>query len=148
MMLLHTKNNWSPSLPRRKPKLLEANAAAHQKRTPKTSESLPLKKNAQLLDTKAAAFQTQCHQHLTEEENKIAIQIKPFAATLSEKIDLDQPTNKFLRDHFYKGPTLKLAYYDCCSWLIIIVALSIHVQQYSMMNWDQTLKHQPCGTEF
>jgi hypothetical protein len=57
-----------------------------------------------------------CNQHLTaEEEKKIAAQIKSFAATLNETIDLDQPTIEFLRDHFDKDPTLALAYYHCCS---------------------------------
>jgi hypothetical protein len=30
-------------------------------------------------------------------------------------IHLDQATVKFLRDNFFKDPTLALAYYHCCS---------------------------------
>jgi hypothetical protein len=50
-----------------------------------------------------------------EEEKKIAAQIKSFAATLNETIDLDQPTIELLRDFFNKDPKLALAYYHCCS---------------------------------
>ncbi len=52
---------------------------------------------------------------MTEEEKKISAQIKPVAATLYEKIDLNKPTVKFLREHFYKDPILALAYFYCCS---------------------------------
>jgi hypothetical protein len=111
MMLLHTKNTGSPFLQRKKSQILDKDAAAHQKQL----ESLPPKKMAQLLDSDAAAHQTQCHQHLAEEEKRIAIQIKSFATTLYEKIDLDLPIIIFLWDNFYKDPTLALAYYHCCS---------------------------------
>ncbi len=57
----------------------------------------------------------QCHQHLTEEEKKISAQIRSVAATLYERVDLDKPTVEFLREHFYKDPTLALAYLYCCS---------------------------------
>jgi hypothetical protein len=66
------------------------------------------------LETNAEAHQKQCNQHLTEEEKNIAAQIKSFATTLNETIDLDQPTIEFLRDHIYKEPTLVFAYYHCC----------------------------------
>jgi hypothetical protein len=57
----------------------------------------------------------QCHDHLTEKEKKISAQIRSIAATLYEKVDLDKPTVEFLREHFYKDPTLALAYFYCCS---------------------------------
>ena len=57
----------------------------------------------------------QRHEHLTEEEKKISTQIRTVAATLYEKVDLDKPTVKFLREHFYKDPTLALAHFYCCS---------------------------------
>jgi hypothetical protein len=57
----------------------------------------------------------QRHEHLTEEEKKILAQIRTVAATLYEKVDLDKPTVEFLREHFYKDPTLVLAYIYCCS---------------------------------
>jgi hypothetical protein len=37
-----------------------------------------------------------------------------YAATLHNIIHLDQATVKFLRDNFFKDPTLALAYYHCC----------------------------------
>jgi hypothetical protein len=57
----------------------------------------------------------QRHEHLTEEEKKIAAQIRSVAATLYEKVDLDKPTVEFLCEHFYKDPTLALAYFYCCA---------------------------------
>ncbi len=57
----------------------------------------------------------QRHEHLTEEEKKIFAQIRSVATTLYERVDLNKPTNKFLREHFYKDPTLALAYFYCCS---------------------------------
>ncbi len=57
----------------------------------------------------------QRHEHLTEEKKKISAQIRSVAATLYEKNDLDKPTVKFLRKHFFKDPTLALAYFYCCS---------------------------------
>ena len=57
----------------------------------------------------------QHHEHLTEEEKKISAQIRSVAATLYEKNDLDKPTVKFLHEHFFKDPTLALAYFYCCS---------------------------------
>ncbi len=57
----------------------------------------------------------QRREHLTEEEKKIAAQIRSVAATLYERVDLDKPTVEFLREHFYKDPTLALAYFYCCS---------------------------------
>jgi hypothetical protein len=89
---------------------LETDAAAHQKH----GVSLPPEKKAQFLHTDAAAHQSQCHQHLTEEERKIAAQIKSVAAILYETIDLDQPTIEFLTNHVSKDSTLALAYCHCC----------------------------------
>ncbi len=53
----------------------------------------------------------QRHEHLTEEEKKISAQIRSVAAILYEKNDLDKPTVEFLREHFFKDPTLALAYF-------------------------------------
>jgi hypothetical protein len=41
----------------------------------------------------------QRHEHLTEEEKKISTQIRSVAATLYEKVDLNQPTVEFLHEH-------------------------------------------------
>ena len=57
----------------------------------------------------------QHHEHLTEEDKKISAQIRSVAATIYEKVDLDKPTVEFLREIFYKDPTLALAYFYCCS---------------------------------
>ncbi len=57
----------------------------------------------------------QRHEHLTEEEKKIYAQIRSVATTLYKRVDLDKPTVEFLHDHFYKDPTLELAYFYCCS---------------------------------
>jgi hypothetical protein len=57
----------------------------------------------------------QRHEHLTEEEKKISAHISSVAATLYEKVDLNKPTVEFLLEHFYKDPTLALAYFHCCS---------------------------------
>jgi hypothetical protein len=96
---------------------LTIDAAAHKKQY----ELLPSKKKARLMEIKAE----QCHEHLTEEEKKISAQIRSVAATLYEKVDLDKPTVEFLREHFYKDPTLALAF---------IVVQQILVLQYLMAN--------------
>jgi hypothetical protein len=57
----------------------------------------------------------QRHDHLTEEEKKVSVQIRSVAATLYERDDLDKPTVEFLREHFYKDPTLALSCYYSCS---------------------------------
>jgi hypothetical protein len=57
----------------------------------------------------------QCHEHVTEEEKKITAQIRSVVATLYKTVDLDKPTVEFLREHFYKDPTLTLAHFYCCS---------------------------------
>ncbi len=57
----------------------------------------------------------QHHEHLTEDEKKVLAQIRSVATTLYEKVSHDKPTVEFLREHFYKDPTLALAYFYCCS---------------------------------
>jgi hypothetical protein len=68
-------------------------AAAHKKQY----ELLPPEKKARLIETKAE----QCHEHLTEEEKRISVQIRSVAATLYEKVDLNKQTVEFLREHFF-----------------------------------------------
>jgi hypothetical protein len=89
---------------------------------------LSTEKKARLIKTKAE----QLHEHLTEEEKKISTQINSVAATLYERVDLDKPTVEFLREHFYKDPTLALVY----------------VWQYSMTNYNQMLIDQSYGIAF
>jgi hypothetical protein len=55
----------------------------------------------------------QRHEHLTEEEKNIFAQIRSVATTLYERVDLNKPTVEFLHEHFYKDPTLALAYFYC-----------------------------------
>jgi hypothetical protein len=92
---------------KQKGQIKSINAAAHKKQ----HELLPPEKKARLMEIRTE----QCHEHLTEEEKRISTQIRSVAATLYEKVDLKQPTVEFLRDHFYKDPTLALAYFYCCS---------------------------------
>jgi hypothetical protein len=99
------------------------NSAEHKKQY----ELLPPEKKARLMETKTE----QRHEHLTEEEKKISAQIRSVAATLYERVDLDKPTVEFIRELFYKDPTLALAYF--------IVVQQILVWQYSMTNYNQTL---------
>ncbi len=82
----------------------------------------------------------QRHEHLTEEEKNISAQIRTVDATLYEKVDLDKPTVEFIREHFYKDPTLALAYF--------IVVQQILAWQYSMTNYNQKLMDQSHGTHF
>ncbi len=77
----------------------------------KQYELLPPEKKARRMEIRTE----QRHEHLTEEEKKISAQIRSVAATLCEKVDLDKPLVEFLREHFYKDPTLALAYFYCCS---------------------------------
>jgi hypothetical protein len=79
--------------------------------TKKQCELLSPEKKARLMETRAE----QRYKHLTEEEKKISAQIRSFAATLYKRVDLDKPTVEFLREHFYKDPTLALAHFYCCS---------------------------------
>ena len=57
----------------------------------------------------------QHHEHLTEEGTRITAQIRSVAASLYESVDLHESTVEFLCEHFYKTPTLALAYFYCCS---------------------------------
>jgi hypothetical protein len=79
--------------------------------TKKHYELLPPEKKARLMETRAE----QRHEHLTEEEKKISAQIRSVAATLYKTVDFGKPTVEFLHEHFYKDPTLALAYFYCCS---------------------------------
>ncbi len=81
--------------------------AAHKRKY----QLLSPEKKTRLKENKAE----QGHEHLTEEEKKISAQIRSVAATPYEIVDLDKPTVEFLREHFYKDPTLALAYFYCCS---------------------------------
>jgi hypothetical protein len=89
-----------------KGEVMTINVAAHKKQY----ELLPPEKKARLMETKTE----QRHEHLTEEEKKISTQIRSVAATLYERVDLNKPTVEFIREHFYKDPTLALAYFYCC----------------------------------
>jgi hypothetical protein len=100
---------WESLPPKKKARILEAGAVGHQQ----YQESLPPKKKARILEANAAGHQ-QYRKSLNEDEN-IAMQIKYYAATLHNMIDIDQATIEFLRDHFYKDPSLELVYYHCCS---------------------------------
>ncbi len=72
---------------------------------------LPPEKKARRVETRAE----QRHEHLTEEEKIFFAQIRSVAATLYKRVDLNKPTVEFLCEHFYKDPTLALAYFYCCS---------------------------------
>jgi hypothetical protein len=82
-------------------------AAVHKKQY----ELLHLEKKAQHMEIRTE----QHHEHLAEEEKRITAQIRSVAATLYERVDLDKSTVEFLREHFYKDPTLALAYFYCRS---------------------------------
>jgi hypothetical protein len=98
----HKKQQKSLS-PEQKGQIKSINAAVHKRKY----ELLPPEKKARLTKTKTE----QCHEHLTEEEKRISAQIRSVAATLYEKVDLDKPNGEFLCEHFYKDPTLALAYF-------------------------------------
>ncbi len=106
-MLLHTKKHRESFSSEQKREIKSINAAA----TIKKYELLPPEKKARHIETRAE----QRHEHMTEEEKKISTQIRSVAATLYEKVDIDKPTIEFLREHFYKDPTLALTYFYCCS---------------------------------
>ncbi len=98
----HKKHQESLS-PERKVQVMTIDAAAHKKQY----NLLPPEKKARLMETKAEKH----HEHLTEEEKNITAQIRSVAATLYKTVDLDKPTVEFLREYFYKDPTLALAYF-------------------------------------
>ncbi len=125
----HLKYRKSLS-PDQKVQVLKTDASKHKKQRKTLSSEL----KAQIKSTDAAAHKkqyklhppekkTRCmeiitekrHEHLTEEDKKIAAWIRCVAATLYEKVDLDKATFEFLREHFYKDPSLALAYFYCCS---------------------------------
>jgi hypothetical protein len=106
-MLPHTKKHQESLSSEQKVQVMTNNATAHKKQY----ELLPPEKKARCMEI----WTEQRHEHLTEEEKKISAQIRSVAATLYEKVDLDKPTVEFLCDHFYKDPTLALAYFYRCS---------------------------------
>jgi hypothetical protein len=102
--------------------------------------------------SKAHGIRTeQRHEHLTEEEKKISAQIRSVAATLYEKNDLDKPTVEFLREHFYKDPTLALTYFYCCATdprgAIFIDELQPDVDTSVVWNRISNLIGSPIGQE-
>ncbi len=101
------KNHRKSLSPEQKGKVMAIDVAAHKKQY----ELLPLEKKSRLMETRAE----QHHDYLIEENKKISAQIRSVAATLYERVDRDKPTVEFLREHFYKDPTLALAYFYCCS---------------------------------
>jgi hypothetical protein len=80
----------------------------------------------------------QSHDHLTAEEKKISAQIRSVAITLYERVDLDKPTVEFLHEHFYKDPTLALAYFNCCSTDPHVAILNDELQSevYGSVTWN------------
>ncbi len=111
-------------------------AAAHKKQY----ELLPLEKKARRMEVRTE----QRHDHLTEEENKFPTQIRSVAAT-------NKPTVEFLREHFYKDPTLSLAYFYCCSTdpcvAILNDELQSEVDKSVVWNCISNLIGRPIGQE-
>ncbi len=132
MMLLHTKKQQESLSPEQKVKVMTIYAAAHKKQY----ELLPPGKKARRMEIRTE----QHHEHLTEKETKTSAQIRSVAATLYEEVNLNKPTVEFLREHYYKDPTLALAYF--------IVVQQILASQYSMMNYNQMLINQLYGIAF
>ncbi len=93
----------------------------------------------------------QHHEHLTEEEKKISAQIRSVAATLYEKNDLDKPTVGFLCEHFFKDPTLALAYFYYCSTdprvAVFNDELQLDVDKQIVWNLISKLIGSPIGQE-
>jgi hypothetical protein len=94
----------------------------------------------------------QRHEHLTEDEKKISAQIRSVAATLVyEKVDLNKPTVEFLREHFYRDPTLALAYFYCCSTdprvAIFNDKLQLDIDESVIWNCISNLIGRPIGQE-
>jgi hypothetical protein len=150
------------------------NAAEHKKH----QESLSLEQKVQVMTIDAAAHKNQYellpprgkvrhmeirteqhHEHLTEEEKRITAQIRSVATTLYKRVDLDEPTVEFLREHLYKDPTLALAYLYFCStdprvalfndelqpevdgsviWNHISNLIGIPIGQEEVMLWQET----------
>jgi hypothetical protein len=131
-MLPNTKKHQESLSSEQKGQTKSIDVAAHKRKY----ELLPPEKKARFMET----ITEQCHDHLTEEEKKFSTQIRSVATTLYERVDLDKPTVEFLHEHFYKDPTLALAYFYCCSQIL--------VWQYSMMNYNQKLMDQSHGIAF
>ncbi len=106
-----TKNNENSSYPIQK---LAFRRAIPQPTKNAENFSHPTQK-ARIQERETAANQKQRQKFMTEEEKKIEAQIEEYAANLPSAIDIDQLTVEFLRDFFYKHPTLALVYYHCCS---------------------------------
>jgi len=125
----HQKRRQSLS-PNTKAHIQESNTTAHQKRR----QNLSPDTKARIQETNTTAHrkcrqslspdekariqeinQKQRHKYMNQEEKKIEAQIKEYAANLPSAIDIDQLTVEFLREIFYKHPTLALVYYHCCS---------------------------------
>ncbi len=102
-MLPNTKKHREFLSPEQIAQIKSIDTAAQKKKY----ELLPPEKKARLMETKTE----QRHEHLTEEEKKISAQIRTVAATLYEQGGLGKPTVEFPREHFYKDPTLALAYF-------------------------------------
>jgi hypothetical protein len=126
------RKQWKSLSPEQKSQVMTIDAAAHKRKY----QLLPLEKKARLMETKTE----QRHEHSTEEVKKISTQIRSVAAALYERVDLDEVTVEFLREHFYKDPTL--------AWLIFIVVQQILMWQYSMMSYNQMLMDQSYGIAF
>ncbi len=119
------------------------NVAAHKKQY----ELLPPEKKARCMEIRTE----QRHEHLTEKETKFFTQIRSVAATLYENVDLNKPTVEFLHEHYYKDPTLALAYFHCCSTdpcvAIFIDELQPDVNKSVVWNRISKLSGSPIGQE-
>ncbi len=137
-MLPNTKKHKKSLSHEQKVQDMAIDAAAHKKQY----ELLPPEKKARLMETRPE----QRHEHLKEEEKKISTQIRSVAATLYTKDDLDKPTVEFLRENFYKDPTLALAYFYCCSTDLLHPFVRIRVinnQSLIMHNrWEWVIYNQ------
>ncbi len=89
----------------------ESDTAAH----PKHQKFISPDTKACIQERNTASHQKQRQKLMTEVEKKIEAQIKEYEANLPLAIDIDQLTVEFLRENFYKHPTLALVYYHCCS---------------------------------
>jgi hypothetical protein len=138
----HKKHSESLS-PEQKVQVMTIDAAAHKRKY----ELLSLEKKARLMET----ITEQRHEYLTKEEKKISAQIRSVATTLYERVDLDKPTVEFLRKHFYKDPTLALAYFYCCSTdpCVAIFDNELHSEVDGSVTWNciSNLIGSPIGQE-
>ncbi len=142
----HAQSHVQKSLPPKyKARMLETHAVEQQQ----YRESLPPKKKARIME--ADAVRHQQHRESLDKDKKIAARIKHYAATLHNMIDVDQATIEFLRDHFYKDPTLALAYYHCCSTnpcaTIFNDELGVNTDTSAIWNHISKLIGDPIGLE-